>query len=209
LANEGGIGIISGVQIGFKKEYFKKENKRANLEGLVEEIRKAREISPKGIIGVNIMTVANQYKELVETAVKEKIDLIIAGAGLAKDLPQYVKGTSTKILPVVSSGKAAKVMTRLWMRNYDYVPDGIVVEGPLAGGHLGFSKEELRDDSITLFSRLKEVIDTLKPIEEKIGKKIPVIAAGGIFDGRDLVECLKAGADGVQMSTRFVASGGC
>jgi NAD(P)H-dependent flavin oxidoreductase YrpB (nitropropane dioxygenase family) len=209
VANQGGIGVISGVQTGFNEEDFRTNNLAANIRAIQNEIRKARKISPKGIIGINILTVATQYKELVEAAVKEKIDVIISGAGLPKDLPKYVKGTKTKIIPIVSSGKAAKIMTKLWIRNHDYIPDAVIVEGPEAGGHLGFSAEELKSKPPTLSELLKDVIENLKPFELQYNKKIPVIAAGGIFDGKDVAKYIEEGASGVQMSTRFVATKEC
>lgn len=210
VANEGGIGVISGVQIGFKEPDFRTNNLMANIRALQKEIRRARELSPKGIIGINIMTVASQYKDLVEAAVKEKIDIIISGAGLPKDLPKYVKNTNTKIIPIVSSGKAAKIITKLWTRNYDYVPDAIIVEGAQAGGHLGFSNEEVKNNSAkSLMEILKDVIQELNPFEIQFNKKIPVIAAGGIFSGKDIVDYINNGAAGVQMSTRFVATHEC
>jgi NAD(P)H-dependent flavin oxidoreductase YrpB (nitropropane dioxygenase family) len=209
VANQGGIGVISGVQTGFNEEDFRTNNLAANIRAIQNEIRKARKVSPKGIIGINILTVATQYKELVEAAVKEKIDVIISGAGLPKDLPKYVKGTKTKIIPIVSSGKAAKIMTKLWIRNHDYIPDAVIVEGPEAGGHLGFSAEELKSKPPTLSELLKDVIENLKPFELQYNKKIPVIAAGGIFDGKDVAKYIEEGASGVQMSTRFVATKEC
>lgn len=210
VANEGGIGVIAGVQIGFREHDFKTNNDEANIRGLVKEIRRARELSPNGILGVNIMFAVNNYKEMVVAAVKEKIDLIISGAGLPKNLPELVKDSTTKIAPIVSSGKAASVITKLWDRKYNYLPDMIIVEGPEAGGHLGFSLEELKTyPQIVLKDILKEVLDVVKPYEEKYNKKIPVIAAGGIYDGQDIAECIKAGAAGVQMSTRFVATEEC
>ncbi|NTW72843.1 MAG: nitronate monooxygenase, partial [Eubacteriaceae bacterium] len=209
VANEGGIGVISGVQTGFREEDFRSNNLEANIRGIQKEIRKAREISPKGIIGINILTVATQFKELVEAAVKEKIDLVIAGAGLAKELPAYVEGTNTKIIPIVSSGKAAKIMTKLWIRNYNYIPDAIIVEGPEAGGHLGFSMDELKGTPASLSEILKDVKENLAPFEKEHNRKIPVIAAGGIFDGKDVARYIKEGADGVQMATRFVATEEC
>ncbi|MBF7097066.1 NAD(P)H-dependent flavin oxidoreductase [Alkalibacter mobilis] len=209
VAAQGGIGIISGVQTGFREEDFKSNNLAANIRAIKNEIRKAREIAPKGIIGINILTVATQYKELIEAAVKEKIDIIISGAGLAKDLPKYVEGTKTKIIPIVSSGRAAGLMAKLWIRNYNYVPDAIIVEGPEAGGHLGFTAEEMEKGPADLSTILKDVITSLKPIEEKYDKKIPVIAAGGIFDGKDVAKYISEGAAGVQISTPLVATEEC
>ncbi|NLJ87417.1 MAG: nitronate monooxygenase [Epulopiscium sp.] len=210
VANEGGIGVISGVQIGFNESDFETNNKEANIRGLKKEIKKARELCPKGIIGVNILTAMNNYKELVLTAVKEKIDLIICGAGLPIDLPELVKNSASKIIPIVSSAKAASVIIKMWDKKYQYLPDALIVEGPKAGGHLGFSLEILNSKPLpSLIDILKEVLLAIKPFEEKYNKKIPIIAAGGIFDGKDIAKCIKEGASGVQMATRFVTTHEC
>jgi NAD(P)H-dependent flavin oxidoreductase YrpB (nitropropane dioxygenase family) len=210
VANEGGIGVISGVQIGFEEPDFETNTKEANIRALKSEIRKAKELSPMGIIGVNIMVAINNYKEMVNAAVEENIDLIISGAGLPTDLPNLVKGSNTKIAPIVSSGKAAMVITKLWDHKFSYIPDLVVVEGPEAGGHLGFSLEQLTtEDKPKLLDIVKDVIEALKPYEKKYNKSIPVVAAGGIYTGKDIAECLSVGAAGVQMATRFVATEEC
>lgn len=210
VANNGGVGIISGVQIGFREDDFDKNTDKANERALAKEIRRARELSPNGIIGVNLMVAIENYVEMVKVSVREKVDLIISGAGLPKDLPSYVKNTKTKIAPVVSSAKAASLITKLWQRRYDYIPDLIIVEGPDAGGHLGFSSDELNGDTYpNLKDIVRDVIAAIKPIEESSHKKIPIIAAGGIFDGKDIREFLNLGASGVQMGTRFVATEEC
>jgi len=210
VANQGGIGIISTAQVGYMEEDFETNNKEANIRGLINQIRKARSISPNGIIGVNIMVAMNNYKEMVLTSVKEKIDLIISGAGLPMDLPEMVKGSATKAVPIVSSGRAAALISKVWDKRYSYVPDAVVVEGPKAGGHLGFNLEQLGDiENHEVTDIVKEVMDALKPYEEKYNKKIPVIAAGGVYTGDDIAKCLKAGAAGVQMATRFVATDEC
>ncbi len=210
VANEGGIGIISGAQPGYKEENFRIDNAAANVQGLIKEIRKAKELAPNGIIGVNFLAASKNYTELVMTAVKEKADLIISGAGLPKSLPELVKGSTTKIAPIVSSGKAAATIAKIWDRKYDFLPDAVIVEGPLAGGHLGFSPEMLKEGT---WPKLKdivtEVVEALKPYEEKYGRKVAVIAAGGVYSGEDMAEMLEAGAAGVQMSTRFVATEEC
>ncbi len=209
VANAGGIGVISGVQTGFKEPDFVKNNLEANKRTIIREIRKAREMT-SGIIGMNFLAAMNNYKELVGTAVAEGIDLIVSGAGLPLDLPKLVEGTKTKIAPIVSSGKAAAVISRAYDKRFGRVADLFIVEGPEAGGHLGFKKEELTDGSAkSLQELIPEVLEALKPFEEKYNVKIPVIAAGGIFDGKDIAECLKLGASGVQMATRFVATEEC
>lgn len=209
VANSGGIGIISGAQPGYKEPNFRSDNDQANLTGLEKEIRNARRLSPKGIIGVNFLASVTNYSDMVKLAVKEKVDLIISGAGLPKNLPSFVKGTDTKIAPIVSSGKAASTITKLWLRKYDYLPDAIIVEGPKAGGHLGFSLDTLKENMPNLKDIVKEVIESVKTFEDTHNKKIPVIAAGGIFDGKDIAEALEIGAAGVQMGTRFVVTEEC
>jgi len=210
VANAGGIGIISGAQPGFREPDFRSDNEAANIRGLEKEIRKARELAPNGIIGVNFLAATSNFKEMVLAAVREKVDLIISGAGLPTTLPEMVIGSTTKIAPIVSSGKAAATITRLWDRKYSYLPDAVIVEGPEAGGHLGFSEDELQPGhKRPLAEIVTEVLEALKPFEEKFQRKIPVIAAGGVFDGADIAKFLKLGASGVQMATRFVATIEC
>ena len=210
VANEGGIGIISTAQIGYNEKDFGTNAKEANIRALKSEIRRARELSPKGIIGINIMVAMNNYEELTRTALEEGIDLIISGAGLALNLPKIAKGFNTKLAPIVSSAKAAIVISKMWDRKNNCAADLIVVEGSEAGGHLGFSMESLLENKTQdLKDIVKEVIEAIKPFEEKYNKKIPVVAAGGIYTGADIAEIMKLGAAGVQMATRFVATQEC
>lgn len=210
VAKEGGIGIISTADIGYQDPEFEKNPMQANLKAIKTEIEKAREIAPNGIIGVNVMVALSNYAEIVKECVKNKIDLIVSGAGLPKDLPSFVKGTKTKIAPIVSSGRCAKLISKLWMSKYDYVPDMIVIEGPEAGGHLGFKPDELTPENKPKLEDItKEVIAEVKEIEKETGKEIPVVVAGGVFDGNDIAKFLKLGADGVQMATRFVTTEEC
>lgn len=210
VAKEGGIGIISGVQIGYREADFQKNNLEANKRALREEIRKAREIAPEGIIGVNLLAAMTTYDELIRTAIEEGIDLIVTGAGLPLDLPKMVEGTETKIAPVVSSGKAARLISKVYDKKFGIPADMFIVEGPLAGGHLGFKKEVMENESyMDLEDILKEVLEAIRPFEEKYEVKIPVVVAGGIFDGKDIAHYLQLGASGVQMGTRFVATEEC
>lgn len=209
VALNGGVGVISGVEIGFNEPDFLKNKKEANLRALKAHIKKAREICKKGVIGVNIMAALNNFEEMVIESVKEKIDIIFSGAGLPLKLPQLTKGSDTKIAPIVSSARAAALICRAWDKHYQVAPDAVVVEGPLAGGHLGFSVEELDKPTHQLEEILRDVLETLKPFEEKFKKKIPVIAGGGVFTGMDIANILYAGASGVQMATRFVATHEC
>ena len=210
VANAGGIGVMAGVQIGFEEPDFRTNNNAANVRGLKKHIRKAKELSPDGILGVNIMVAVQNYREMVKAAVEEKINLIISGAGLPSELPELVKGSNTKIAPIVSSGKAAALIAKIWDRKHQVMPDLVIVEGPEAGGHLGFSEEQLSTtNKPNLEDMVKDVIEALKMYEDKYRIKIPVIAAGGIFTGMDIAKYLKIGASGVQMATRFVATEEC
>ena len=205
VANAGGVGVISGAQSGYKQKDFASNTLEANVRAFRDEIRKAKDNS-KGIIGVNIMVAMRNYAEFVKVAVEEKVDLIISGAGLPLSLPELVEGSQTKIVPIVSSLRAAELIMRRWKKKFNKEPDAIVVEGPEAGGHLGFKREELdngsADDVFTIVRELKEHLDSN-------GLDIPLIAAGGIFHGKDIVKALDAGASGVQMATRFVATPEC
>ena len=206
VANAGGIGVISGAQIGFKEEDFEKNPLEANKRALVKEIRKAKKLSPNGIIGLNLMVAMENYDEFVKIAVKEKIDLIISGAGLPMNLPGLVKDSNVKIVPIVSSLKAAKLIMKSWMKKHLRLPDGIIVEGPLAGGHLGFKKEDLIDKT---YQNLKEIVSEISTYIKSEDLNIPVIAAGGIHTGDHIKEVMAAGADGVQIASRFVATHEC
>jgi nitronate monooxygenase len=210
VANEGGVGILSGSQMGYLETDFKRNPLQANLRAMIAEIRKARKLSPKGIIGINFLVAMNHYKEIVLAAVKEGIDLIVSGAGLPSDLPELVEGSRTRIAPIVSSAKAAQVICKLWERHYQRVPDLVVVEGPEAGGHLGFSADVLRGgNKPNLLGIVREVLQAVSPFAQNAKKKIPVVAAGGIYTGADIASCITAGASGVQMATRFVATNEC
>lgn len=209
-ANAGGIGTIAGVQIGFNEPDFKTNNRDANLRALKKQIRAARTLSPEGILGVNLMVAMNGYKEMVKTCIEEKIDLIVSGAGLPKDLPELIRGSKIRIGPIVSSGKAAQLIMKLWDKRYDYLPDFLVVEGPEAGGHLAFSEQELTSGpKPALGDILRDVLAVTRSFSRKHRQELPVIAAGGIFNGRDISRYLGLGAAGVQMATRFVGTEEC
>lgn len=222
VAKEGGIGLISTAQIGFREPDFYRNAQEANLRAMESELKKARAIAPEGIIGFNIMVATKNYVEYVKTAVKIGADLIVSGAGLPVDLPEYVKGSATKIAPIVSTVKAAKVICKMWDRNYKTAPDLVVVEGPLAGGHLGFSREQLAEleadteevsktyHKAEYEEEVKGIIALVKQYADKYGKEIPVVAAGGVYTHEDVRHCIEdLGADGVQVGTRFVTTEEC
>ena len=233
VAKAGGIGIISTAQIGFKDQDFGKNPMAANLRAIHSELKKAREKAPQGILGFNIMVATKEYASYVKEAVKAGADVIISGAGLPIDMPKFVaeaenenggsekKERRTMIAPIVSSVKSALVICRMWDRKYHTAPDFVVVEGPCAGGHLGFSREQLTElgadtdhvaetfDEPAYDKEVRGIIETVKSFAEKYKKHIPVITAGGIFDHKDVLHQFELGAEGVQAATRFVTTEEC
>lgn len=210
VAREGGIGIISTAQIGYDEPDFNKHQIETNLFAIGKHIKLAKEIAEGGIVGVNIMVATKQYDRYVKAAAEAGADVIISGAGLPITLPELVKDYDCKIAPIVSSVKATSVILKMWDRKYKTTADFIVIEGPHAGGHLGFSKEQLDNiDTLDYDKEIKEIIRYKKEFEEKYQKFIPVIVAGGIFDYEDIRYHLSLGADGVQIATRFVVTEEC
>ena len=209
VANEGGVGVISSAGLGLLYRNLSKDYIQASIMGLKEELRKARE-KTKGVIGVNVMVAMSNFADMVKTAIAEKADIIFSGAGLPLNLPSFLqKDSVTKLVPIVSSARAARVITEKWHNLYNYLPDAFVVEGPKAGGHLGFKDEQINDEHFSLEHILPEVIDEVKDIETHYGKNIPVIVAGGIYTGEDIKRFREMGAAGVQMGTRFVTTEEC
>lgn len=213
VANEGCIGVISATGIGMLEPDFNADTKTANERALRREIRTARQKSG-GIIGVNILVALTDYLDLFEIAVDEGIDVLFLGAGLPLQVPESLakrglQNLPTRIVPIVSSARAAKLIFQYWSRHYGRVPDGVVVEGPKAGGHLGFSREQIDDPNHAIDKLVPEVIEALHAFTDPSGQAIPVIAAGGVYEGADIYRLLHLGARGVQMATRFVATYEC
>lgn len=209
VANCGAAGTIASVGLAYGTPENESDYLNASKEALRNEIRKTRELT-SGVIGVNIMVALTNYQDLVQVAAEEKADFIISGAGLPLRLPEFTKTSSIKLIPIVSSAKAAKIIIKTWNRRYRRFPDAIVVEGPLAGGHLGFRFQELTENSAdSLESIVTDVLKTVEVYEKESNVSIPVIAAGGVFDGKDIAKFIKLGAKGVQMATRFVATEEC
>ena len=205
VANEGCAGIIASVGLGAYENLSASKFVEVNNVALRSEIRRARSLS-KGVIGVNVMTVLSNYEDLVKVCVEEKVDMIISGAGLPLDLPKQTAGSNIKLIPIVSSARAFNIIYRKWKQNYNKVPDAVILEGPMAGGHLGFSFDDIVNEKAAPLEQLvKELVDYTNTLEESI----PVIAAGGIWDGDDIARFLKIGASGVQMATRFVCTNEC
>lgn len=209
VANEGGIGVISAAIIGFAEKDLRTNYREANIRALRREIRKAREMT-KGVLGVNVMVALTNFSDMVRTAVEEGIDVIFAGAGLPLDLPAQIGDKAkAKLVPIVSSARAAGLLCKRWLSRFQRLPDGFVLEGPLAGGHLGFSRAQLADESFSLAKLVPQVVEAVRPYEDQHGVKLPVIAAGGVYTGQDMSQMLELGAAGVQMGTRFVTTHEC
>lgn len=209
VANCGGAGTISSVGLGYGTAENQSDFVKASREGLRREIALSKELT-QGVVGVNIMVALSNYDDLVRTAVSERCDFIVSGAGLPLRLPELSEDPAIKLIPIVSSARAAELIIRSWKRRYNRLPDAIVVEGPLAGGHLGFSYEQVSSSSGVDLEQL--VVDLLKVVtsyEKDLHARIPVIAAGGVFDGKDAAKFFRLGASGVQIATRFVVTHEC
>jgi nitronate monooxygenase len=210
VAREGGIGIISTAQIGYDEPDFNKHQIETNLSAIKKHLAQAKAAAAGGIVGVNIMVATKQYERYVQSACEGGADVIISGAGLPISLPELVKGFKTKIAPIVSSMKAASVILKMWDKKYHRTADFLVIEGPHAGGHLGFSKEQLDHmEDMDYDTEMRNIIECKKEFEEKYHTSIPVVIGGGIFDQEDIKHAMDLGADGVQIATRFVVTEEC
>lgn len=210
VAKEGGVGIISAAQIGFQEENFRRDPRNANLAAMEKEYEKARDIGGKGWIGFNIMTAMNQYRELVEKAKELSVDLIVSGAGLPMDLPGYVKDSPVCLGVIVSTARSAEVLLKYWGRKYHRMPDVLIIEGPLAGGHLGFQEKEIEIYQAGGYeTEIQKIIGIAKGYEAAFGVGIPVILAGGIGTKSQADEAFALGADGIQVATRLIATREC
>ena len=208
VAEEGAIGTISSIGLG-DKEASTTDYEKVSREALEREIRKARTMTD-GHLAVNFMGVLSNVDDLVAASVREGIKIIIYGAGLPAKLPALVTDETVNLVPIVSSARVTEFILRSWDKRYERIPDALVLEGPLAGGHLGFSPEQLEEpDKYSLDVLLPTILECIKPYEDKYGEKIPVVVGGGIYTGADIARMLKAGASGVQMGTRFVCTEEC
>ncbi len=216
VANEGGIGVIAGAMIGMKEPDIAKNPIEANVRALRQEIQKARELT-SGLLGVNIMVALTTFTEMVKTSIESRADFIFSGAGLPLELPKIFRDVCeqkkeefrTKLVPIVSSARAASIIAKKWLNRANYVPDAFVLEGPKAGGHLGYKAEDLDKPEFSLEKLVPELVDVAKSLEDKAGRSVPIIAGGGVYSGADIKQMLELGASGVQMGTRFVATHEC
>ena len=209
VANEGGVGTISAVAPGFREPDFLTNFRQANIRGLTNEIRKARE-KTKGVLAVNIMVALTNFADMVQTAIQEKIDIVISGAGLALNLPEYrPAGSKTKLVPIVSTDRALHIIIRKWLKGYDCLPDAVVLESPYSGGHQGVKMDEVGQEGFELDEQLPKVLTLLAGYEKQYNKTIPVFVAGGVQTGADIRKYVEMGAAGAQIGTRFITTNEC
>lgn len=211
VAKEGGLGVISAAQIGYDQEGFRSNPEETNLKTLPLEIARAKEVAcGKGLVGVNIMHATQDYENYVRVVAEAGADAIISGAGLPTNLPKAAQGHDILLAPIVSSAKAAKVILKYWYNKHNYCADFVVIEGPLAGGHLGFSPEDAKNAaSLNYDEEIKAIMAVVAEYEALAGQSIPVFVAGGILSADDVRHALALGASGVQVGTRFVTTYEC
>jgi len=212
VANQGGIGVISAVAIGMTDPDYKNNLRESNIIALRKEIQKAKKLS-SGVIGVNIMMAVTDFENLLNVSLEEKIDIVFVGAGLPiGSIFEKFKNSTTKFVPIVSSARAAKLIFQHWSDKMGRIPDALVIEGPLAGGHLGYAKKDVIHPANNLQTLIQIINDTLPVMHEfemQYNREIPIIAGGGVYSGGDIFDIFKAGAKGVQMGTRFITTTEC
>ena len=209
VAKEGGIGVISAAQIGFRELDFDQNTKGANLRAIRKEYEKARTIAPEGIIGFNLMVAMRHYEEYVREVIDAGADMIISGAGLPMELPRLAEGSDVKLAPIVSTEKSAKVILRYWDKKYKRMPDLLVIEGPEAGGHLGFTEEQLKEYNGNYDQEVIRILNLVRQYEEEFGCRIPTALGGGIENRRQAAHAFSLGVDAIQVATRFVTTEEC
>lgn len=215
VAAAGGVGVISAAQIGFREDGFDADSRQANLNAIQKEYRRAREIAPDGVIGFNVMVAMRHYEDYVRAVVETGADLIVSGAGLPTDLPGITAGSNVKLAPIVSTEKAAQVILKYWDKKYARVPDLLVIEGPEAGGHLGFTEAQLQEytgadgHADAYEEEVRAILCVTETYAEKYQKKIPVALGGGIADRKAAEHALSLGVDAIQVATRFVTTEEC
>ena len=215
VSKEGGLGVVSAVGTGYyeDKAYSKKlvsdrplsEANFYSPEGLTKIIKNARKICDDKPLAVNILYAMNDYGRVVKDACEAGADIIITGAGLPTNMPEFTDGfPDVALVPIVSSPKALKIICKRWQKRYDRLPDAVIVEGPKSGGHQGFTYEQCKLEENQLENIVGPVVE-----EAKNWGNIPVIAAGGVWDKNDIEQMLSLGASAVQMGTRFIGTNEC
>lgn len=217
VAREGGVGVISAAQIGYREPDFNRNTREANLRAVKKEYLKARALAPEGVIGFNIMVAMKGYEDYVRAAIEAGADLIISGAGLPTELPKIAAGTDVKLAPIVSTARAAKVILKYWDKKYKRTPDLLIIEGPLAGGHLGFTREQLEGylpGESGLYPEaydreVKEILSVVNGYEERYERQIPTALGGGIRNQEQAAHGFSLGVDAIQVASRFVTTEEC
>ncbi|MCD4667130.1 MAG: nitronate monooxygenase family protein [Sulfurimonas sp.] len=215
VSKEGGLGVVSSVGTGYydDKKFAGKlvsgrplsEENFYSRDGFEAIIKNARKICGDKPLAANILYAINGYGDVVKNACELGIDIIITGAGLPTNMPEFTEGyPDVALVPIVSSAKALKIICKRWQKRYNRLPDAVVVEGPKSGGHQGFTYEQCKLPE----NQLENIV---APVVEEAAKwgDIPVIAAGGVWDKNDIVQMLSLGARGVQMGTRFIGTHEC
>lgn len=209
IAKCGGVGLVAAAGIALNSEFYDGKNFfQAEIEAFKAELRKAYEIAPDGIIGVNVMVALSDYAPLVKAAVEGGAKVIVCGAGLPMGLPELTADhPDVALVPIVSSLRAAQLIVRKWQKAYHRLPDALVVEDPdTAGGHLGEKMENIGTGEYDQYATVRSIKAFFR---DECGVDVPVIAAGGVWDRADLEHALAEGADGVQMASRFVCTEEC
>lgn len=209
IAKNGGVGLVAAAGIALNSGFYNGKNFfQAEAEAFKEELRKAYEIAPDGVIGVNVMVALSDFEPLVKAAIEGGAKVIVCGAGLPLGLPELTADhPDVALVPIVSSLRAAQLIVRKWQKTYKRLPDAVVVEDPdTAGGHLGEKMEKIGIGEYDQYATVREI---KKFFQDEYGVAVPVIAAGGIWDRSDLEHAMTEGADGVQMASRFVCTEEC
>ena len=193
----GGMGCISTADAGYREPDFARDPASANHRALTAEIRKAKQIANgAGMVAINAMVATQDYAAAIRTAVEAGVDAVVSGAGLPLELPGLVNTMEVAIAPIVSSGRAAKLILRRWAKEFGRTADFVVIEGCKAGGHLGFAEQDL-------FSGTCQTLDEILP------EVLAVFVAGGVYTGADMAHFTRLGAAGVQLATRFITTYEC
>jgi len=215
VSQEGGLGVISSVGTGYykDKEFAKKlvadrplsETNFYSKEAFHEIVKNARKICGDKPLAANILYAITDYGRVVRDACEAGIDIIITGAGLPTNMPEFTEGyPDVALVPIVSSPKALKIICKRWQKRYNRLPDAVILEGPKSGGHQGFTYEQCSMDEYQLENLVKPVVE-----EAALWGGMPVIAAGGIWNKNDIEAMMQLGASGVQMGTRFIGTYEC
>lgn len=207
IAFEGGMGTLSSAYIGVNEKDFDKNRRKISLEAIGKEIKKARALSQgKGLLAINIMYAITDYEAHVKESLKHGIDAIVSGAGLPLKLPSLVENQSVLLIPIISSARVAKIIIDYWNKKYNRLPDAFILEGKKAGGHLGYSSQELQEGNLNdLYDSFLSVKAFLKDYLPTT-KDIPIFVAGGISSAKETKMFLEAGARGIQLGTPFALS---